>query len=436
MLEDIVADALSFELPKVIRRDAALTHKDGFANVVIGMRRVGKTYLLYQKMQDLIDNGVARDCILYINFADDRLYPYEGNVLNDILEAFYAANPKARTQTSYIFFDEIQEVPEWGRFCRRLLDTEKAQLYVTGSSSKMMSSEVATEFRGRSRETLLLPLSFKEFLRFAGKETGNHTPNAVERSMLKFQIQKYMDVGGFPGVQNDSAPERIALLQNYFDVVLARDIMEHGGYTNVSNVRYFFLEALRSSGKLFSVNKIYNTMRSLGLKVTKEKLYSLKSDLIDAHAIAELEIFSPSDRKRSQSAKKIYSADHGLTMAMSHASQNDIGQRFETAVYTELVRRDNIHRDGEIAYYNDSDSFEVDFIVGDMMSQTPFALYQVAASLDSETTREREYRSSNMAMERFGLDNCTLITFEREEDVELKNGTLHIVPAWRWFTER
>lgn len=161
--EDLVPRDLSLGKPSVPKVGST-------AKVVVGMRRSGKTFRLYQEIIALRKSGVDASRICYFNFDDDRLRPYTPTIVGDVLEVFYEVNPEARTQGAYVFFDEVQDVLGWDVVVRRILDTEKVALFVTGSSSRMLSEDVATEFRGRSVSYELLPYSFREHLRCHGLE--------------------------------------------------------------------------------------------------------------------------------------------------------------------------------------------------------------------------------------------------------------------------
>jgi hypothetical protein len=433
MYEDIIADAITRPLPRSVRRDIELPHKDGFATVAVGVRRSGKTRLLQQKMDDLLQEGVPRSHLLFIDFEDDRLYPLRPTILSDMLETYYRMVPEARAAGAYVFFDEIQAVPNWGRFCRRLLDTENVELYVSGSSARMLSSELATEFRGRSRVVHVTPLSFRECTRFAGCEPGQAFVGAMERSRLEALFLTYLEVGGFPGIQGDEAAERIATLQDYFEAIVTRDVVERHAYPNYQAVRYFAREALRCSGLEFSVNKTYNAMKSLGLGMAKDRLYALRGDLEDAYAIANLQIFIPSPARRSQHATKVYACDQGLSLAVSHARSNDVGHRLETAVYNELVRRRYGTCEVDVSYYAERGVAEVDFVVGDVLDGEAVQAIQVATDLEDAATLNRELRGADFAMERFGLGEAQLITLTDEGVYPTPHGTVRAVPAWKWF---
>lgn len=212
VIEEKLSEFYEQGIPSLFRRDLSLgtvpePQRHNLVQVIVGVRRCGKTYRLYQEMQQLLEKGVELRDILYFNFDDERLKPYETSLLNDVLESFYARNPQARTRGAYLFFDEIQEVPEWGAFMRRVVDDEKVCLYVTGSSSKMLSSHLASEFRGRVLSRELFPLSFAEYVRFhaefqEGLQMELHTDftdssfSSAQQSLLKHSLQRYLYQGG------------------------------------------------------------------------------------------------------------------------------------------------------------------------------------------------------------------------------------------------
>ncbi len=165
VIAEKIKDFAEEGIPEVFDRDLSLGRiqppaRGNLVNVIVGVRRCGKTYRLYQEMHRIVAEGYPQDSILYFNFEDERLKPYEKELLQEVIEVFYARNPRARQEGAFFFFDEIQEVPDWGLFLRRMVDTYKATIYATGSSSKMLSTEVASEFRGRALPRELFPLAF------------------------------------------------------------------------------------------------------------------------------------------------------------------------------------------------------------------------------------------------------------------------------------
>lgn len=177
-MNPIIAESIqSFSLDDyrpIVARDLDLgepiaPRRGNLVKVVMGMRRSGKSYRLLQEMDALLASGVSPERICYFNFEDDRLAPVTPSAGDEVLEAFYARNPSALDEGAYLFFDELQEMGGWGPWLRRVVDTTKATVYVSGSSSKMLSSEISTEFRGRALGFELLPFSFSEYNAYQGR---------------------------------------------------------------------------------------------------------------------------------------------------------------------------------------------------------------------------------------------------------------------------
>jgi predicted AAA+ superfamily ATPase len=431
-MEELIAESWERPLPAVSPRLVHLPEIANMARVVIGMRRSGKTYLLYQEMQRLIESGVDRKDILYVNFEDDRLQPLGDDVLNTMLESFYRSNPAARTGIAYLFLDEIQAVAGWSRFARRVLDTESARLYVSGSSAKMLSTEVSTEFRGRGFAVELLPFSFAEALICRGMTPPESPPGARERSQLESAFAEYLRVGGFPDVQQLDEPERVQTLQDYVQLVLLRDVIDRHGMRNAHAVRYFALALLQSVGSPMSVNKLANDLKSRGVAVSKDTLHDLLGHFIDAFLLFTIPIFSRSLRVRESNPKKAYAIDPGLTFAMAPLGVSNEGARLENAVYLELRRRLRGTREGAISYYSTKSGFEVDFIVGHAENESATQLVQVCADLSADETRAREIRALEEAMQETGLSESMIVTLYEQDHVTTPAGSIRIVPAWRW----
>ena len=432
-LEQLIVDFQERPLPVVSPRLAALPDASNMARVIIGMRRSGKTYLLFQEMQRLVDAGVERNRLLYINFEDDRLRPLQPDVLDRTLETFYRLNPMARSEDAYLFLDEVQVVEGWSRFTRRVLDTESARVYVSGSSAKMLSAEVATEFRGRGYTVELLPLSFPEALLYSKVEMPSGRPGSRMRSRLEAAFTDYLRVGGFPDVQGLVEAERIQTLQDYVQLVLLRDIIDRHEVKNVHAVRFFSLALLQSSGSLTSVNKLVNDLKSRGIAVGKDTLYELLDYFIDAYLLFTIPVFDRSLRVREVNPKKVYAVDPGLAFAVSPAGASNLGARLENSVYLELRRRLRGARDGAISYYSTAAGTEVDFIVGDPEVGNATQLVQVCADMSPTDTREREIRALVDAMRETGLRESTVVTMHDSEDVTVDGGVIHVVPAWAWM---
>lgn len=444
---DLVAQKIKdFEqqgVPQVFERDLDLGNpqepkRDNIVNVIVGARRCGKTYRLYQEMQRLQGQGIELDRMLYFNFEDERLRPYEPSLLADVLDTFYALYPAARTEGAYIFFDEIQEIPEWGAFLRRVVDTEKATVYVTGSSSKMLSAELKSEFRGRSLVRELFPMSFSEYVRYnTGAVSAPDAPlSSSDAAVLRNQLSGYLERGGFIATLDQAPADAIQLLQEYASRTVAMDVVERFDIRNPRLASLFLARCMASSGRELSVNKVYNEFKSRQIPVSRNTLSDLLAYYEDAYLLFSVSEFSRSLASNTRSASKVYAADPAMFGAFSPAAVSDQGQRLETAVFNALRRRTPAARTGSVCrllFKNGSRNHEVDFVAGDALLMQAYDLVQVSVEMTNEKTREREIAALDAAMAQFGLGESTIVTMDEQADLSCENGVVHTVPAWRWL---
>lgn len=433
-LDFVISEFQDAELPGLTRRDIELPEIPRKPSVIIGMRRTGKTFLLYQEMQRLLDGGVDKRDVLYVNFEDDRLYPLAPTILDDVLETFYRRNPAARERGAYLFFDEIQAVPGFARFARRVVDTLPARIYLTGSSARLLHTDVASEFRGRGFATEVFPMSFGETARHRGVDVGDGSPMTPRlRSGLREHLDTYLEVGGFPEALGLPITLRTQLLQDYVELVLLRDIIERHGVENVVAVRAFSRLLLQASGRRFSVNKAHQDLRSRGIRVAKDTLHALLAYFEDAYLVHTVPVFSASERVVASNPRKTYAVDPGLAWAVSHVTATDLGARLETAVFVEFRRRAGRLMAGQISFYVTASGHEIDFVVGDPVERRVAELVQVSADIGDPATREREIRALREGMEELGIRMSTIVTMNDTETLEVDSGTIRVIPAWRWL---
>ncbi|MDO4442748.1 MAG: ATP-binding protein [Slackia sp.] len=406
--------------------------------VIVGMRRSGKSYRLFQEMDAVHKSGVPWSRICYFNFEDDRLYPVTSVTGDEVMHAFYSMHPEAIEEGAYFFFDELQEMDAWGAWLRRIVDTKKATIYVSGSSSQMLSSEISTEFRGRAIDFELLPCSFRESLRFGEyrelpDETGFFSLEDSVR--LERAFASYLERGGFPSVQALPFPQSVLLLQSYVQRVVARDVIERHDVRRARVVSALSRRILESNARTVSVRKIENDFRSAGLSTSRELLGDLLSYFEQAYLVFQVRELSRSLSESSTAPPKVYAIDPGLALANSRASVNDEGQRLENAVYLELRRRSVGFRRDEISSMRTrTHGYEIDFVRGDAISSEAYELYQVSVSVEDERTRERELRALWEAMEEHGLDRSVLIVGRGDSATYEQNGMrIDQIPAWKWL---
>lgn len=433
-IETIIKEWQARPLPEFVRRDLRIQLKGNLAAAVIGMRRSGKTWRLFQEMDRLIREGGNPADMLYLNFDDGRL-PRENGVelLDEVLETFFRINPASRRRGACFFFDEIQEVPGWARFARRILDTEKIKLFVSGSSAKLLSTEIATEFRGRSLAFELLPFSFREYLR---RRRMPEKPSPLERSAYERAFLDYLTEGGFPEALSQEDPYiRTGLLQSYLDAVVLRDVLERYGLSNARGVKELAYTLITHNAQPVSVNRLAHQLQSRNIPMSREMVTQVSAHFEDAFLVFFVPLYTWALQKARVNPQKVYAADPGLAYALSAAASQNAGQRFEQAVYLELRRRYPLLRRGGISYYLTQDRREIDFILGDPAQKAALALIQASLGLKDPETRKRETDSLAAAMRELGLKKAHIITLHEEEKIKTKAGIINVVPAWRWFLE-
>lgn len=397
-LEELLAEAQEL-LPtedETVRRELAFPDAPKLINVAIGMRRTGKTYLMFQTIRDLLKKGIPWSRILFLNFEDDRLLPMTSKKLAELIEAFYTLHPKNHKETSYLFLDEIQNVPGWSQVLRRIFDTKKVRMYLTGSSAKLLSTEIASSLRGRSIATEVWPYGLSGYLRAHELSLPSKPLGKQKMDHLKQVIKEFFCVGGFPAVQELHLSERRTVLQSYVDSVVFRDVIERHKITNTQLIKYLIQTLIRNIAAPFSVNKFYKDIKSQGYRVSKDTLYQYIDYLEDAFLISSVPLFTESLRKQQSNPKKIYLVDNGLASANLLGVSSKMGNLLENQVYLDLRRQGK-----KIHYYLTSSGYEIDFVV-----QSPDGsaeLIQVVWTLEDSLTREREERALEEAKRELGL---------------------------------
>ena len=424
-----LGDALELPFPKLTPREVSTDPLDGKSRAIIGMRRAGKTTFLYQCLAARLAEGITRNRLVYFNFEDERLGEMEAVDLGMILEEYYRSHPELhRKQRVTWCFDEIQVVPGWERFIRRVMDTENVEILLSGSSAKMLSREVATTMRGRSLETIITPFTFREFASAQGLVPAESTLiSARERSAWLACFDQYLEIGGFPEAGNESLRnQRISLLQGYVDTVLFRDVAERHHITNLVALRAFVRQLLRQPASPLSVSKVYADFRSRGISLTKETLLAILEHLEDAFLVFTLPVASRSERRKQVNPRKLYIADHSLAAAFNPLKNSDRGHYLENIVACELLRQSV-----SLAYVKTSQGHEVDFLA--TQSDGSSQIIQVASDIQNEATLQREIRSLVGASAEFPEARKILLTEDMPaRGLNLPEG-IEVFPLWQWL---
>lgn len=422
-----IVDSLAAPLPALTRRDVRLPGIPGKAITVIGMRRAGKTSFLWQVLADRLAAGTAREGLLYLSFEDERLAGMTSSELGLVVEEYYRLQPDWRDHRRAVFFlDEIQVVPGWEAFARRLLDSEHIALFLSGSSAKLLSREVATSMRGRAVEAIVYPFSFREALRHHGREPQKPPSRLTkaERSSLDKDLHTYLATGGFPEAQGLDSRDRHELLKSYVDVVLLRDVIERHAVSHPIALRWMVRQLLGNPAGSFSVNKFYGDLKSQGIAIAKDTLHSYLAYLEDAFLIRTVSIATDSERRRMVNPRKAYPIDPGLIPIFDRSGKGNLGHALETCVLLELDRRG-----AEVSYVLTSGRHEVDFLARYPSGREE--LIQVCASLDDPATQARETKALTEAAPNHPAATQSLIALDIPSTLELPPGIdLHHAVDW------
>jgi uncharacterized protein len=373
--------------------------------VAIGMRRVGKTYVMLQQIQYLLQQQIPLSQILYVNFEDDRLLPCTQEKLAQLLDAFYKIYPENHDKRCYFFLDEIQNVADWSLVVRRFYDSKNVDIYLTGSSAKLLSKDIATALRGRSIASEIWPYSFSEYLKARAIALEGNLLSQKIQDVLMQQLKLYLFQGGFPETTHMDDQYRRQVLQDYVELVILRDIIERYAVKNIVLLRSLIKTVIKNMASLFSIGKFVNDAKSQGLLGSRSVVYEYLDYLEDAYLIFSVPLFSESLRRVQSNHKKMYVIDPGLAQAYSFSLNENYGHLFENIVFLDLKRQGC-----KIYYYLTKERYEVDFLIEDKAGKRK--LYQVCWDPSDKETLAREIRALNLAKEELHLEG-ELITPQR-----------------------
>ena len=388
---------------------------------VAGPRRAGKTCYMYQLIQDLLTQGNwSREDILFVDFEDYRLTDFTAADTNALLTAFQQVTGKAPT---FLFFDEIQQLPGWSRVLRTLHNQNRYRIVVTGSNAGLLEREMATELRGRCRNILMMPFSFPEFLRFHGVPDDERTLLTPARGRVLKAFEQYLKEGGFPEVvKKETVPEKRELLQTYYRTIFYRDILERYNVKAKAVLEAVMHHSLNTFSDLFSISMFEKELKRHQLPGSKQTISNYLGYLREAFFVIAHDKFSYSPRQRIMNPKKIYLLDTGFSLLSTDFSENR-GKLLENAVAVEMFRRQQ-----ECFYYKGRR--ECDFIIKE--GTKPKAAIQVCWELTPKN-ETRELRGLREAMKAFAIEEGFILTNDEERELTFEGAKIRIMPVWKWL---
>jgi len=386
-----------------------------------GVRRAGKSTLMRQLMNMLLKTGVDPRKLFYLNldepyFSGDRTVEFLERVFQTYREH---VNP---TGDTFVFIDEVQEMPGWERWVRSKNELKEAKIFVTGSSSSLMDSEYATLLTGRNITFSVYPLAFKEFIRFKGLELpGGELELTSQKTVLRNLLNEYINFGGFPEVvlKSDTDTKELLLKQYFYDI-LYRDVAARHKVRDTETLKNIAVYYMTNISNLSSYTRIKNL---LGVPMEVARSYS--SHLASANLISEVPRHSFKVLEQARNPKKVYSIDTGLRNAVAFKFSEDFGRLAENIVFSEL-KKDG----GELFYFKDGQ--EVDFLVREGLKAV--SIVQVSM-LDSSQGKamDRELAVLDRCAEKSGCNDAILVTDDLEAELPTGKVRVRAIPLWKWL---
>ena len=410
-------------LPKLIPRSIAPINLERLRDIlaIVGPRRAGKTFLMYQLMGSLLQTRRwTKQDILFVDFEDYRL---KGFRTEDVEPLFVAFNQLAGRYPTFLFFDEVQYLPDWNRVLRTLHNRGRFHIVISGSNSKLLKGEVATELRGRYTDVLLLPFSFQEFLAF---RRITYTPALLHtpaRGRILRAFDDYLKEGGFPEVLiREATTEKRKLLQTYYHTIFYRDILERFNIKAKTILDGMMTYVVNTPSELFSISAFEKQLRSKQIPGSKRTIANYLRYLQEAFFVIANEKFSYSPRHRLMNPKKVYLTDTGFLMLATPFSENR-GKVLENIAAIEFFRREQ-----EMFYFKGR--HECDFIVKE--GTQPREAIQVCWELQPQNEK-RELQGLMEAMITLKLRKGRVLTYAQEETRKIEGRTVSVSPVWKWL---
>src|SRR3989344_585718 len=415
-----------FDIPKALERAMSVDVNTDFIITITGTRRAGKTYFCFRLISQLLEKGISKGNILYINFEDNKILGAESKDLDKLLETFFELSLINKKQKIYLFFDEIQTVKNWDSWARTINDTRKdIQIVLTGSSSKLLSKDISTKLRGRVLNHEIFPLSFKEILNWKNVRYDlKNVSYSKDRIEIKKLFFSFLNNGGYPAIiSQDLQKENI--LQSYYDSMIFKDIIERYKIEDVNKLKALGSMLFESVSKEMSYSKLANKLNSIGFKTSKNTVIEYLSYFEDAYLFFQNLKYEYSLAKQLGSIKKIYCIDNGLLNTVSFKFSDDFGKLLENMVFIELRRRNE-----QVYYYRKN--YECDFLI--VKKNKVSSAIQVTKKLDDDNEK-REINGLLEVMNEYKLKNGILLTEDQEEEKIIKGKKIRIIPVWKWLLE-
>ncbi|MEM0480725.1 MAG: ATP-binding protein [Candidatus Aenigmatarchaeota archaeon] len=377
---------------------------------IIGPRRAGKTYFLYH----FIKENLKEEDYLFVNFEE----------IEGTLEEFVKKHQEIYGKLpEYLLLDEIQALKNWEKEVYKVFERKKFYIFLTGSSSKFLSKEIATQLRGRSTTVKIFPFSFREVLNLNGLLKKFYSSEEIGK--IKSILRNLIKEGSFPDIVLKKI-EPSKFFSEFIDLIIYKDIIKRYGVKNRVALEFFIKNVISSNSNILSLNKIYNAAKSMQIRVSKNTLYTFQKFLEDINVVFFLKKYSRSIRKIELSLPKVYLVDNGLYSYTVY--KQDLGILLESFVFQELIKK-GYEPNKNLYYFRNG--YEVDFVIlkGELVEK----LIQVTYASNKDEIDKREIRSLLKASELLKCKDLLIITWDYEDELKIENKEIKCIPLWKWL---
>lgn len=421
LLENLIREWRQWPLPKIIPRRVNLQE---FVDLpvnkivaVVGFRRSGKTYTLLDLAQKL---GQQR-CV-YLNFEDERLLRQTATLtqLSEVLTEI------SGRQAYTLLLDEIQNIPNWSLWARRINETGQHKLFISGSSSKLSSAELPTELRGRCLSVRVYPLNFPEFLQFRGIKAETET-----RTQLAHLTREYLIYGGFPEIVLTEEGKRPLILDEYYQTFVAKDIIDR--YKLRKSPALTGLISLLLNSPYFTISKLARNLKSLDTQISKASVMRYLTYLQQSFFLNSLLLHTPGIKNRLKAERKPYFVDTYFISRYASDFSQQLGRLMENAVAGFLIRRLDNHPRLGLYYWKDYQGREVDFVL--RQQEKVIQLIQVCFIFGGGRIPDREIKGLIKAGKELDCQDLVIITWDQETSLEIAGVTIKCRPIYQWLLQ-
>lgn len=377
--------------------------------VLVGLRRAGKSTLLYKIVKDLISKGTKWEQIIYINFEDDRLEGFTKEDFDNLL----IVQSELSDKKGWFFFDEIQNIDGWERFARRMADS-KEHVFITGSNSQMLSKEIEARLGGRYMTKYIMPYNFREFLKANSFEFKKFLATK-EQGKIKRLFELYLQQGGLP--ETVYIKDKREYLSNVYKKVLLGDIAYRNNIRNLNGLKFLIKKLAESVKDELSYNKLSNILKSLGLPISKDSIIDYISYTEDACLLLPIYNFSAKFVERKTSPKYYFEDNGILNLFLVDADSRLLENLVAIMLWTYYK---------EQVFYLKGTTFDIDFYVpvAGLVVQVAYSIKEISSNRETESIVKAAKQIS-------GIKKAVIVTYDEEAEIKEEDLLIEVIPLWK-----